>query len=558
MRRARNQRIEAAATTASRLHWQVARRCDGDVAKAIAMGEELDGVYQLDYVGLFTEFLEYLKRIGLWVVLEALVAEGRKRCMVRTLAYVLIYMEKLIAGLSSGNAAEEVLLTDQGAMRAVGFNAHQVKEGMCRRGRDRRKSKKPPGRPIGVDALNRYFCRIAMKAMVTLFNRAVRCLAAQGVFPKRVTVALDPTDVETTEGFEGAGSVTRQKRPGKRGAAKKVSVTVWGFRLILVMETTTRIPVAAKLVQIQENGIAHWKELLRQARKNLKGYATIRDVVADREFVDGEIMWWVEAQGMGFVIPGKTNMDVTREARQRTRQAREGTFAGGAVRHERTVKAKRGQGKKQRTEELKTVVWGVEGLVGLDTYGPAAETAKKHRRNGRGRALNAVVVEAWDGKPGTPGEEVVFLTNRPVTDALRIFDQYDDRSLIEVPLNKEAKQNWHLEHAPMHTRQAMSNHVFMVLLLIATTRAYRTYQEGLEADPDGKEPAADSLGFRRWRRQVLSENADKVIVFVGEVFAILPLVDYSLLISTTEVRIRGAPPREAVLVQYGVIPTPVA
>lgn len=36
--------------------------------------------------------------------------------------------------------------------------------------------------------------------------------------------------------------------------------------------------------------------------------------------------------------------------------------------------------------------------------------------------LNAVVVVAWDGKPGTPGEEVVFLTNRPVKNRLRIFD----------------------------------------------------------------------------------------------------------------------------------------
>lgn len=556
MRRARNKRIEAAVTTASRLQWRVARRCDGDVAKAIAMGEELDGVYQLDYVGLFTAFFEYLRMIGLWAALAALEAAGRKRHMVGTLAYVLIYMEKLIAGLSSGNATEELLLTDQGAMMAVGFNAHQVKEGMCRRGQDRRKSKEEPGRPIGVDALNRHFCGIAAKAVEYLFNSAVRRLAAQRVFPKEVTVALDPTDVETPEGFAGAGSVTRQKRPGKRGKAAKVSVTVWGFRLILVMETKTRIPVAAKLVQIQENGIKHWRQLLRQARKNLKGYAAVRAVVADREFVDGEIMWWVDSECMGFVIPGKTNMDVTREARQRVRQARDGTFADGAMRHERTVKVKRGQGKKQRVEELKTVVWGVEGLTGLDSYGPAEETAKKHRRNGRGRALNAVVVEAWDGKPGTPEEEVVFLTNLPVMDALRIFDLYDERSLIEVPLNKEAKQNWYLEHAPMHTRQAMSNHVFMVLMLIATTRAYRAYQERLETDPEEKRPATDPLGFRRWRRQVLNENADKVIVFVGDMFAILPLIDYSILISTTTVRIRGAPPRTDVLAFYGVMPTP--
>jgi len=98
----------------------------------------------------------------------------------------------------------------------------------------------------------------------------------------------------------------------------------------------------------------------------------------------------------------------------------------------------------------------------------------------------------------------------------------------------------------MHTRQAMSTPVFMVLTMIAATRAYRAYQERLEADPDEKEPAADPLGFRRLRRQVLSENADKVMVFVGDMFAILPLVDYSMLIGTTMVCIRGAPPPSTV------------
>ena len=124
-----------------------------------------------------------------------------------------------------------------------------------------------------------------------------------------------------------------------------------------------------------------------------------------------------------------------------------------------------------------------------------------------------------------------------------------------VALNKEAKQNWYLEHAPMRTRHAMSNHVFMVLTMIATTRAYRAYQERLETDPEEKKPAADPLGFRRWRRQVLNENADKVIVFVGDMFAILPLVDFCMLVSTTTVRIRGAPPRTTVLAHYGVMST---
>ena len=526
--------------------------------KAIALGKELDAVYSIDYVGLFTGFFEYMMLIGVWEDLKKLKTEDKERFLIATQPYVLIYIQKLIAGLPSGNAAEEVLLTDQGAMRVVGFNAHQVEEGICRRGRHRRKKKKAPGRPVGADSLNENFCGIGAAALVELFNHAVRCLAAQGVFPKEVTIALDPTDIETSRKFGGAGSVTRKKKPGKKhGRAVTVEVTVWGFRLIAVIDTATRIPVAAKLVQIQENGIKHWKELVTQAQKNLEGYAVVRTAVADREFVDGEIMWWMDGQGMGFVIPGKSNMDVTREARQRMRQARDGVFADGATRHERAVQVKRGQGKEQRVETLTTVVWGIEGLAGLDTYGPAEECAKKHRKNARGRALNAVVVETWDSKRGPLDEEVVFLTNKPVKDALRIFDLYDERSLIEVPLNKEAKQNWHLAHAPMRTEHAMSNHVFMVLMLMGLTRAYRTYQERLDADPHEKKPAADPLGFRRWRRQVLNENADKVIVFVGETFAILPLIHYRVLISDT-VRIRGAPSREAVLGHYGVTLTPGA
>ena len=44
------------------------------------------------------------------------------------------------------------------------------------------------------------------------------------------------------------------------------------------------------------------------------------------------------------MIPGKSNMDVTRAARQRMRQVRAGIFMDGATRHERNVQVKCGQG----------------------------------------------------------------------------------------------------------------------------------------------------------------------------------------------------------------------
>ena len=176
MRRGKDERFEATARTACRLHWQVARQCDGDVVKAIALGKELDAVYSIDYVGLFTEFFEYMRLIGVWEELKKLKTADKERFLISTQPYVLIYIQKLIAGLASGNAAEEVLLTNQGAMRVVGFNACQVEEGICRRGRHRRKKKKAPGRPVGADSLNEN----ADKVIVFLCRQYVCHPAAQG------------------------------------------------------------------------------------------------------------------------------------------------------------------------------------------------------------------------------------------------------------------------------------------------------------------------------------------------------------------------------------------
>jgi hypothetical protein len=366
MRREKHERSKAAAVAACRLHWRIAEQCNHDVVKALALRHELDAVCCVDYVSLFTDFFEYLKRLWIWEKLAALVPENKKRFLIDTLPYLLIYIETLVAELPSMNAAEEVLLTNEAAMRAVGFNAYQVKEGICRRGRHRRKDGGPPGRPVAADTVGGDVGTIGREAVADLFNHAVQMLAAQGVFPKEVTVALDPTDIETPKGFEGAGSVTRKKK------------------------------------------------------------------------------------------------------------ARDGTFTDGAV----------------------------------------------------------------------------FLTNLPVKNALRVYDLYDERSLIETPLNKEAKQNWHLNKPPKRTAHAMHNHVLMVLMLMGLTRAYRQYQADLEADPNEKNPAADPLGFRRWRRQVERENADKVIVFVDDKFAILHLAEFTVLVS--DIRIRGSTTRDMVLAKYGV------
>jgi hypothetical protein len=48
---------------------------------------------------------------------------------------------------------------------------------------------------------------------------------------------------------------------------------------------------------------------------NLAGYARLSQVVFDRGFWDGTTRWWLDQQGIRFVVPAKTNMAVTADAR---------------------------------------------------------------------------------------------------------------------------------------------------------------------------------------------------------------------------------------------------
>lgn len=111
------------------------------------------------------------------------------------------------------------------------------------------------------------------------------------VLPARVMLARDPTDIEPNKHFGGAGMATRKHKMRSRNRRMTtVETRVHGFRLTVVMELRTRIPVAAKLVQIQENGIAHWQELIIQARANLAPYVTVETIVANRECMAGALM----------------------------------------------------------------------------------------------------------------------------------------------------------------------------------------------------------------------------------------------------------------------------
>jgi hypothetical protein len=526
---------------AERLCWEVSRRDDARVARRLCRKQEVDGVYRLDEGAVLDEFFHFLQSTGVMALLEQVHGAAIQREMVPYVQYVLLYGLKTLFGIESMNALPPLLLSDEALMQLVGFNAQQVRQGICQRGATQRQGERSPG-PICPDTLAKNIVKWNLRDLEAVFNGSIRALAHAGVFGAKVTGIADGTDLETTECYRDCGQVTRKVRiEDTQGRMHEIEVTVYGWKVLLLIDAATKIPLAVKVGQIQEHE-THWtRALVTQARANLAGHARLQKVVFDKGFLDGTDLWWLDQQGLTFVVPAKTNMAVTADARAQA-MAGEGITVGRRV---HTVR--HGQGRTARSERLETEVVGIAGLTTYDHYGPPEHGRQAHRRDFQANSLNAVVVRKWHGRDYGPGGKTVFLTNASVQPPLTPFDDYDDRSLIENCCIKEAKQQWELGHPPQKTARAVRVHVLFTLLMFALATAYRLQ---CEREAMGEEP----VGWQRWRRQLLEQTREKVIVFVQGVYGIFHLAEYSLLVG---VKLKDRPPgigtRQDVLAKYGLL-----
>jgi hypothetical protein len=133
-----------------------------------------------------------------------------------------------------------------------------------------------------------------------------------------------------------------------------------------------------------------------------------------------------------------------------------------------------------------------------------------------------------------------------VEQPLQPFDDDDERRLIEHCGIKESKQPWSLKHPPQKTARAVRVHVIFTLLMFALATAYRLQCAQEEA---GAEP----IGWQRWRRQLLEQTRDKVIVLAQGHSGILHMAEYSMLLGAT---LKDVPPGSGtlpeVLARYGL------
>jgi len=402
-----------------------------------------------------------------------------QRAMLPFVQYVLLYGVKTLFGIESINALPSLLFSDEAVMQLVGFNAQQVRQGIWQRGATERQGERLPAL-LCPDTLAKNIVKCNLQDLEVVCNGAIRALAKAGGFGKQVTGIADGTDLETTAPYPGCGHVTRKRRiEDTRRRLHEIEVTVYGWKVRLLIEAATKLPLAVKVGQLQEHEALWTRALVTQARLNLQGYARRHTVVFDKGFLAGTTLWWLDQQGITFVVPTKTEMAVAVDARAQAAAGAEltGGRRGHTVRH--------GQGRAAWTDRLETEVVGITGLTTDEPYGAPEHGRPANRRDFQAHPIKAVVARQWQGKDYGPGGKTVFVTNAPVDQPLRPFDDYDDRSLIQHCCSKEAQQQWDRGHPPQKNARAVRVHVVFTLLLFALATAYRLQ---CEREATGGEP----------------------------------------------------------------------
>src|SRR5712692_7653625 len=511
-----------------RLSWQLAYRDDEQVAQALYGGAEIEEIHELSEAGLLDEFFVFVEQVGMMAVLEQLHLPGVQRVLVPTVQFVLLYMLKVLFGGQSMNELPRWLFSNVALMELVGFNARQVEEGLTKRGDAQRKSKQKRG-PLSPQCLADNISKLTPEQLETLFNQMVQCVVRWGLLDGERIVALDGSKLPTPQSYEGCGKLKQTRSVKIKGQQERATQEyyLYGWKVLVLIDVPTRLPLAMKVVKIQEYEGRWLVPLLAQAQANLGTRGHISTIVIDRGYLDGQDLWQVHRQGIIFVVVGKAHMAVTQDAQALAKGER-------ARVRERVVR--HGYGKTATEERLRTELVGIAGLTTYDAYGEPQQTQYAHRRDYQGQPINAVVVRRWDNRvPATDG--TVYLTNSAVSDPFVVFDRYDGRSVIENGIFKEGKYPWHLGRFPKKTEAAVVVHCHFTVLVMTLATAFRLWQAQQAISPAQETDTRPSLstallggeGTARWRLRLKEENRDKVIVFFADTYGIFHLAELAIL-----------------------------
>ena len=545
----------ASETIFQRLAWHTAERDQAGIAEELANEQEIHEIYGLGDAGLFDEFFCFLRELGIMKVLEQLAPRRhrKRQSPVPFSAVMLIYLMRIIAGLNFFYHIGPVLLQSQSLMHLVGFNGREVKKGVNRRSLDKSsadwedKNNTEIRGPVCPEFIASFIVAIAGKTLERVFNKIISILAAHSFFPRKIKVLLDASDLESTEQCEGRGQVTKEKAPElrrRRGRIKKIRVTVFGFKIWVIWDPNSRLPIAMRFATIETHDVILAKEVIAQAITNLGEHAKIVSIAMDRGFMDGKLLWWLKSMDIIFYIPAKSNQNVYNDALSLIKDGQRAT-------RERKKTTGHGKNRKQVTD-----TWDVVALEGLTTAGFYSELGSgshENKNDFKPNPINAVVVLHDPYREKNPNvKTMVILTNGPVSKPLKVYDGYDARSEIENSLFRESKQGWFIKRPPENSKAGFLVHAYLTILTMALTRAFRDWiiqQEKLE-------DVGVDTGIRKFRQKVRQENSNKCIVFHNDRYAIFYLFEIMILSGKTVTKPRGVPEiitKEDILRKYGAL-----
>jgi len=557
----------AAQNITDRLAWQTANRDQAGIAQNLADGQDIPEVYGLGEAGLFDEFFCFLEEFGITKLFGQLDSKSQKRQSpaVKFLAVIFVYLMRIVAGLQFFWHIDPVILHSQPLMRLVGFNGREVRDGTCARGKKKTPAKPddeaqdavnniPDGKqptkirgPVCPEFIASRVMSILAPALEKVFNRTIAILASRKFFPKKVHVLLDASEIESTEKCEGRGRVRKEKAPElrlRKGRIRKVSEIVFGFKIWVVWNANSRLPLAMRFSTIEVHDLTLAKEVIQQAIDNLGDHVRIASIAIDRGFMDGKLLWWLNSQNIIFFIPAKFNMPVYNDALSLVHN-------GCIDSREQTRTIGHGKNRTMVTDYWK--VAGIEGLTSAGFYSPLASGSHENRNGFVANPINAVIVLDDPFKKNNPdAKTMVILTNGPVNKPLRVYDGYDERSEIENSMFREAKQAWFIERPPRNTAAAFRAHAYLTILTMALTTAFREWmdrQSRLERD-------GQDTGIRKFREKVKEENGNKLIIFDDDRYAIFDAYEVFILCGRNVRMPSGVPEtitREDILRKYGAL-----
>lgn len=478
--------------------------------------------------------------------------------------------------LGQGAAPEvsTVLLTDPRWMLLFGFNALEVVSGACRRSETLRgQTRDAAGHFVAADELGPVRTRLegsrgalsaqtlaahesalAPERLVDTFNAVIRCLAHRGYFAPQVRGVLDSTGLEVVPSFPAAGVVRKEvKVESKARRPRKLEVSVRGFKVWYLMDVATGIPLALTLAPIETAETGPARALVLQARENLGPHARLVRLAVDRGFLDGDFLWWLKVeQGIDWGCPAKAAMRITAEARERVSTAlaalRQGDEAPLATAQRA---ARRGQSpagvrfvlREVSADRAPLVLAEVDELFETDFYGPGgSDGSRLHAKDWQPTALGATVVLSWPDRhpadqqdeqehdPEAPAKGPVVLLSPLAEPAFARFDRYDERSLIENRVNRDAKQHFALGMSLARNVNAFWSATVWSTLALVFHRALALHRERAET---ALERRGETLGVLRYRRQLQLLNRDRLIVVIGDSYGLITCVDFAQLAGFT-------------------------